>query len=112
MEAERVVKALTKGQMVIPKEARDRFGIVPGRELLVAVVDEQILEPALGKEGGDGPGRGRAEPGAKKESGFDFHVVACVHPPPPALQRLADGRCGVQVVLIRPVQGAVQCSCV
>ena len=43
MDAERVVKASAKGQTVIPKGARDRFGVVPGRELLVAVDDDEIL---------------------------------------------------------------------
>ena len=43
MEAESVVKVSTKGQIVIPKEVRDRFGLVPGRKLLVAVDDGEIL---------------------------------------------------------------------
>jgi AbrB family looped-hinge helix DNA binding protein len=43
MEAQSVVKVSTKGQIVIPKGVRDRFGIVPGRKLLVAVDDDEIL---------------------------------------------------------------------
>lgn len=43
MEAESVVKVSTKGQIVIPKEVRNRFGILPGGKLLVAVDNDEIL---------------------------------------------------------------------
>jgi AbrB family looped-hinge helix DNA binding protein len=43
MKAEGVVKVSTKGQIVIPKEVRAQFGIVPGKRLLVAVEEDEIL---------------------------------------------------------------------
>lgn len=43
MKAEGVVKVSTKGQIVIPKEVRTQFGIVPGKRLLVAVEENEIL---------------------------------------------------------------------
>ena len=43
MQAEDVVKVSTKGQIVIPKEVRKRFGIKPGKRLLVAVGKNEIL---------------------------------------------------------------------
>ena len=36
-----IVKIGEKGQFVIPKEARDRFGLHPGQEILVLGDDEQ-----------------------------------------------------------------------
>lgn len=35
-----IVKASSKGQIVIPKEIRDKLGITPGRRVLLRVVDE------------------------------------------------------------------------
>lgn len=35
-----VVKASSKGQIVIPKEIRDKLGITPGKRVLLRVVDE------------------------------------------------------------------------
>src|SRR5439155_1668871 len=43
MKAEGVVKVSTKGQIVIPKDVRTQFGIVPGKKLLVAVEGNEIL---------------------------------------------------------------------
>ena len=43
MKAEGVVKVSTKGQIVIPKDVRTQFGIVPGKKLLVAVEENEIL---------------------------------------------------------------------
>ncbi len=43
MKAEGVIKVSTKGQIVIPKEVRAQFGIVPGKRLLVAVEEDVIL---------------------------------------------------------------------
>lgn len=43
MKAESVVKVSTKGQIVIPKEVRKQFGILPGKRLLVAVEADEIL---------------------------------------------------------------------
>jgi len=43
MQAEQVVKVSTKGQIVIPKDVRKRFGITPGKKLLVAVGRNEIL---------------------------------------------------------------------
>ena len=38
-----IVKVSSKGQIVIPKEIRESFGIVPGRKLIVFTRDEEIL---------------------------------------------------------------------
>jgi AbrB family looped-hinge helix DNA binding protein len=35
-----VVKASSKGQIVIPKEIREKLGITPGKRILLRVVDE------------------------------------------------------------------------
>ena len=35
-----IVKTSTKGQIVIPKEIREKLGIVPGKRILFRVVDE------------------------------------------------------------------------
>lgn len=43
MQAADVVKVSTKGQIVIPKEVRKRFGIEPGERLLVAMGRNGIL---------------------------------------------------------------------
>lgn len=43
MQAEEVVKVSTKGQIVIPKDVRRRLGITPGKKLLVAVGNEEIV---------------------------------------------------------------------
>ena len=43
MQAEQVVKVSTKGQIVIPKDVRKRFGITPGKKLLLAVGKNEIL---------------------------------------------------------------------
>lgn len=43
MKAESVVKVSTKGQIMIPKEVRKQFGIVPGKRLLVAMEEDEIL---------------------------------------------------------------------
>jgi AbrB family looped-hinge helix DNA binding protein len=43
MQAEGVVKVSTKGQIVIPKEVRVRFGIKPGRRMIIAVRRNEIL---------------------------------------------------------------------
>ena len=43
MEAEGIVKVSTKGQIVIPRDVRNTFGIVPGGKLLVAVDNGEIL---------------------------------------------------------------------
>jgi antitoxin PrlF len=43
VQAEQVVKVSTKGQIVIPKDVRKRFGITPGKKLLVAVGRNEIL---------------------------------------------------------------------
>ncbi len=43
MQVEEVVKVSTKGQIVIPKDVRKRFGIEPGKKLLVAVGKNEIL---------------------------------------------------------------------
>lgn len=37
------MKVSSKGQIVIPKEVRRRLGITPGKKLLVAVGDEEIV---------------------------------------------------------------------
>lgn len=37
------VKVSPKGQVVIPKEFRDRFGIKEGREVVVEAVEEGVL---------------------------------------------------------------------
>lgn len=38
-----MVKVSTKGQIVIPKQVRAQFGIVPGKRLLVGVEENEIL---------------------------------------------------------------------
>ena len=38
-----MVRVSTKGQVVIPKEVRDKVGIAPGTKLLVAVKNNDIL---------------------------------------------------------------------
>jgi AbrB family looped-hinge helix DNA binding protein len=43
LEAENIVKVSTTGQIVIPKEVRDRFGIAPGGKLLMVVSDGEII---------------------------------------------------------------------
>jgi AbrB family looped-hinge helix DNA binding protein len=43
MKAESIVKVSTKGQIVIPKQVRSQFGIVPGKKLLIAVEENEIL---------------------------------------------------------------------
>lgn len=43
MQVEDVVKVSTKGQIVIPKEVRKRFGMKPGKRLLVAIGNNEIL---------------------------------------------------------------------
>jgi AbrB family looped-hinge helix DNA binding protein len=43
MQAEGIVKVSTKGQIVIPKDVRKRFGITPGKKLLMAVGKNEIL---------------------------------------------------------------------
>lgn len=43
MKVEGVVKVSTKGQIVIPKQVRVQFGIVPGKRLLIAVEENEIL---------------------------------------------------------------------
>jgi len=43
VQAEQVVKVSTKGQIVIPKDVRKRFGITPGKKLLLAVGKNEIL---------------------------------------------------------------------
>ena len=35
-----IVKASSKGQIVIPKEIRERLGITPGKKLLFRIVDD------------------------------------------------------------------------
>ena len=35
-----VVKTSAKGQIVIPKEIREKLGITPGKEILLRLVDE------------------------------------------------------------------------
>jgi AbrB family looped-hinge helix DNA binding protein len=37
-----VVRTSSKGQIVIPKEIREKLGIVPGRRLLMQVVGEHV----------------------------------------------------------------------
>jgi AbrB family looped-hinge helix DNA binding protein len=43
MQAEEVVKVSSKGQIVIPKDVRKRFGITPGKKLLMAVGKNEIM---------------------------------------------------------------------
>lgn len=40
---EDVTKVSSKGQTVIPKEIRERLGILPGEKLLVITRDEEII---------------------------------------------------------------------
>ena len=35
-----IVKASTKGQIVIPKQIREKLGIAPGQKLLLRIVDK------------------------------------------------------------------------
>ncbi|MGB9717000.1 MAG: AbrB/MazE/SpoVT family DNA-binding domain-containing protein [Thermoproteota archaeon] len=42
-EIEGVTKISSKGQVVIPKEIRDRFGILPGEKIIVMTRDEEII---------------------------------------------------------------------
>ena len=43
MQAEEVVKVSTKGQIVIPRDVRKRLGITPGKKLLMAVGEKEIV---------------------------------------------------------------------
>ncbi len=43
MQAEDVVKVSTKGQIVIPKDVRKRFGIEPGNKVMVTAGENAIV---------------------------------------------------------------------
>lgn len=43
MQVEEVVSVSTKGQIVLPKKVRQKFGIEPGKKLLVATDERGIL---------------------------------------------------------------------
>ena len=42
-EIEDVTKVSSKGQVVIPKEIRERLGILPGEKIIVMTRDEEIV---------------------------------------------------------------------
>jgi antitoxin PrlF len=42
-EIEDVAKVSSKGQVVIPKEIRERLGILPGEKIIVMTRDEEIV---------------------------------------------------------------------
>ena len=48
MQVEDVVKMSSKGQIVIPKSVRERFGLQTGERLLLAMGKEEILLRKLG----------------------------------------------------------------
>ena len=43
MQVEQVVSVSSKGQIVLPKRVRQKFGIEPGKKLLVATDHDSIL---------------------------------------------------------------------
>src|SRR5437879_645466 len=47
MQAEQVVKVSTKGQIVIPKDVRKRFGITPGKKLLAEEIGTVLAYPRI-----------------------------------------------------------------
>lgn len=47
MQVEEIVRVSSKGQIVIPKRVRQKFGIEPGKKLLVATGSGKILLSTL-----------------------------------------------------------------
>lgn len=45
-----IVKAFAKGQVVIPKPIRDRFGIKAGSQLFIQVIGQDIVMKPLPKD--------------------------------------------------------------
>lgn len=37
-----IVKTSSKGQLVIPKEIREKLGIIPGKKVLLQIVDKHV----------------------------------------------------------------------
>jgi antitoxin PrlF len=46
---EDLVKMSTKGQVVIPKEIRDRLNLVPGEKMLIITRNDEIILKRIGK---------------------------------------------------------------